>query len=334
MLHIPSGHAPLGLVSFRLFAACCSFILICGLESLSAQGVNRTDSSSTAASTVVVRGAELPSAYGAPPAFSRSRFSPTTTAYILPEGCVLAATVYAGDFFRQGQPDREAEVALPHRFGLTIEFGFEDFDDDDDSQSETSSLELRYALADSNEIPLPPPLFIEYNFGSGEILGGEGMEEVEEEPPEPGALRKGLTGRIRHSDEIEGRLLFAQDFGARVEQALNGFIEQETSGDRGREWGFAGSVVTALTREEWLEAGVEMQSTGLTDRDARNDPEHSFVIGPTIAGKPNRWSRLGVSPPLGITETAPRAQVFAVFSILFCGATSHEAGGAPSTRNC
>ena len=34
--------------------------------------------------TIVVQGDELPSAYGAPGAFSRSRFSTLTNAYVLP----------------------------------------------------------------------------------------------------------------------------------------------------------------------------------------------------------------------------------------------------------
>jgi hypothetical protein len=47
--------------------------------------------------TLVVTGEEVPSAYGATPGFSRSRFSNLTTAYVLPPGAVLAALIYQGD---------------------------------------------------------------------------------------------------------------------------------------------------------------------------------------------------------------------------------------------
>src|SRR5438552_18683789 len=38
-------------------------------------------------------------------------------------------------------------------------------------------------------------------------------------------------------DAYEFRLLLAEDFGERIEWAMNWFFEQEIGGDRGREWG-------------------------------------------------------------------------------------------------
>jgi hypothetical protein len=74
---------------------------------------------------IVVTGEEVPSAYGAPPGFSRGRFSPTTTAYVLPPGGVYAGIIYEGDAFRHGPPDHlfteEVEVGLPYRLGLAFE---------------------------------------------------------------------------------------------------------------------------------------------------------------------------------------------------------------------
>lgn len=310
-----------------------------------------------AASRVVVTGNEIPSAYGAPPAFSRTRFAPTTTAYVLPPGAVLAATIWEGNFFREGRPDhfftQEIEIGLPHRFGLAAEFGAEVFHGV--SQIRAVSLEARYALADWNKIPLNPTIFAEYKFGTGRVLREEAMgEEDEEEMPEPDAAIRKMTSKIGHAaeegddeggegeggerrpkqpDAVEGRLLLAQDFGDKIEWALNGFVEQETSGDRGREWGFAQSIVTPLVRKEWLKVGLEMLYTNFTDKDTRSDPEHRFVIGPTIAWKPNRWSRLDVSPLFGVNDESPRAQVFVVFSMLFGGSSSGEAEAPASTRN-
>src|SRR5256886_4917073 len=80
---------------------------------------------------IVIIGEEVPSAYGAPPGFSRSRFSPTTTAYVLPPGAVYAGIIYEGDAFRHGPPDHlfteEVEVGLPHRFGVAAETKLERF---------------------------------------------------------------------------------------------------------------------------------------------------------------------------------------------------------------
>ena len=201
-------------------------------------------------------------------------------------------------------------------------------------------MEGRYALADWNKIPLNPTIFLEYKFGAGRILKEEGMEEEEddEDMPEARAVRR-LTSRLanddgddedeeedkpRLPDAYEVRLLLAQDFGEHIEWATNGFFEQEISGDRGREWGFAQSIVTPLTHNERLKAGIEMQYTNFTDKDTRDDPEHEFVIGPTIAWKPNSWSRIDVSPLFGVTEASPKAQVFVVFSVLFGGPSGGE----------
>jgi hypothetical protein len=80
---------------------------------------------------VVVTGEEVPSAYGAPPAFSRSRFSNVTQAYVLPPWAFFFGEIYEGQGFRHGPPDhlftQEVEMGLPYRFGVAAEAKFERF---------------------------------------------------------------------------------------------------------------------------------------------------------------------------------------------------------------
>src|SRR5207247_497094 len=156
---------------------------------------------------------------------------------------------------------------------------------------------------------LNPTLFAEYKFGTGHVLH-------EERPPEEDMAMEEMS---RHAhlnieqvdqseemqteqkpkmpDAVEFRLLLAHDFRERVEWAMNWFLEQETSGERGREWGFAQSAVAPIWLEhERLKAGVEMQYRNFTDKDTRSNPTHSFVIGPTLAWKPTRNARIDVSP--------------------------------------
>jgi hypothetical protein len=302
---------------------------------------------------VVVVGEELPSAYGAPPGISRTRFSPTVTAYVLPPWCFYFGSIWQGDI--SGAPPfhqftQEVEMGLPGRFGLASEVTFQRFGGGGDLRS--IAIEGRYALANWNKIPLNPTIFLEYKFGVGNILQEEG--EMEEEEMEDGAfksLRK-LTTRIQGKeppedekeedeeeearkmpDAAEFRLLLSQDFGEHFEWALNGFVEQETGGDRGREWGFAQSLVTPLTRNERLKAGVEMLYKNFTDKDTRDDPEHSFVVGPTVAWKPSKSTRVDVSALFGVTEAAPDLQAFVVFSWLLGNPGSGEAEAPASTRN-
>lgn len=331
-------------------ALACSAMLLCAAHAQDATS-----------RSVVVTGEELPSSYGAPPGFSRTRFAPTTTAYVLPPGAFLAATIWEGNWFRrETHPQhfitQEIEVGLPHRFGLAAEFGTETFRGQ--TQIRAVSIEGRYAFADWNKIPLNPTLFAEYKFGTGRIYKDEALGEHDDGGGDaaPGEAIRKMTSKVRHGaataaaeedpdadpgadeqpelpDAVEGRLLLAQDFGEHFEWAFNAYFEQETGGDRGREWGFAQSVSVPVTSNERFKIGAEMLYTNFSDKGIRDDAENRFVIGPTVAWKPSRWTRLDVSPLFGVTDESPRAQIFVVFSMVFGGSQSGEAEAPASTRN-
>ena len=292
---------------------------------------HRLHGQTAAAEQIVVTAEEAGSAYGAPPSFSRSRFSPTTTAYVLPPWSVYTSAIYQGDALRFNRPDyqftQEIELGLPHRFGHAVENTIEAFRGT--TQERTFSMEARYAFADWNKIPLNPTIFAEWKFAIGHILHDEG-------PPEPmpkGEAEEFLNERNPLPDAYEVRLLLSQDFYEKVEWAFNAFFEQEVTGDRGREYGFAQTVVVPLLPNERLKAGVEMQLTAFTDKGIRGDPSYRFILGPTISWKPTSNTRFDVSPLFGVTADAPRASVFAVFSMLFGGPGEAEAEAPTSTRN-
>lgn len=295
------------------------------------------------ANRVVVTDEGVPSAYGAPAAFSRSRFSNLTNAYVLPPFGVYAGLIYESDALRYDHPDhlftQEIEVGLPYRFGIAIENGEEAYRNR--GQETTFSVEARYALADWNKIPLNPTLFVEYRKGFGHVLRDEGAPmrpgsgDADADQDAGDADKDAGHGRPRVPDAIETRLLLAQEFCGKVEWALNFFFEQEVQGDRGREWGFAQSaLVPVWLSQERLKLGLEMQYSNFTDKDSRGDPANRFVIGPTIAFKPTRNTRLDLSPLFGATFDAPRVQAFAVFSYTFGPAgEGNEAEAPASTRN-
>ena len=280
---------------------------------------------------ITIVGEEVPSAYGAPPGISRSRFSPIVNAYVLPPWAVYTGIIYQGDALRFNRPDhmftQEIELGLPARFGVAIENSVEGFRGR--WQDRSFSIEARYAFADWNKIPLNPTIFAEWKFGVGHILHDEG-------PPEPmpkGEAEEFLNERNPLPDAYEVRLLLSEEFFGKLEWALNGFFEQEVTGDRGREYGFAQSaVVPVLLPNERLKVGVEMQLTTFTDKGIRDMPSYRFIIGPTIAWKPTANTRVDVSPLFGATDDAPRASVFVVFSTLF-GGKETEAEAPASTRN-
>ena len=193
---------------------------------------------------------------------------------------------------------------------------------------------------------------MEYKFGLGNILHDEGP---------PADLAKGEAQAFidMHRplpDAYEIRLLLAEDISDKLEWAVNCFFEQEVGGDLGREYGFAQSLVMPLftgrpdlnvksgdnkmvteskvPRNEWLKIGVETQLTLFTDKGIRSTPSPRWVLGPTVAWKPSRNTRLDVSPLFGMTADAPKASVFVIFSYLFGpGGEAHEGEAPASTRN-
>ncbi|PYL37487.1 MAG: hypothetical protein DMF36_09540, partial [Verrucomicrobia bacterium] len=307
--------------------ACVYLILSAANHSVDAQEVTLREEPS-----IVVTGEEVPSAYGAPPGLSRSRFSNTVQAYVLPPWSFFFGELFEGQGFRHGPPDylftQEIEMGLPYRFNVAAESQFERFNGGGGAQ--TVSLEARWALADWNKIPLNPTLFAEYKFGVGTIRheevppapGGGGGEEEEEEEGGPPKV----------PDAYEVRLLLAQDFFERVEWAMNWFFEKENTGDRGREWGFSQAALTpVLLPNERLKVGIEMEYKNVTTKDTRGDAVNSFVLGPTVAWKPTASTRLDISPLFGCTDDSPVADVFVAFSWLF-GGERGEAEAPVSSR--
>jgi hypothetical protein len=86
----------------RLFNA----VLTVGLFSFLA-GNQSANAQTETSESLVVRGEEIPSSYGAPPAFSRTRTSPLTTSYVLPPWAFFFGTIYEGDIFRQCAREQE-----------------------------------------------------------------------------------------------------------------------------------------------------------------------------------------------------------------------------------
>lgn len=310
---------------FRCFA-----LLLC----LTCIAPYQTSRAQVSTEEVVVTGEEIPSAYGAPPGISRTRFAPLTTAYVLPPWTFYFGTIYQGTAFRNGPPDhlftQEAEMGLPYRFGIAAEAAFDRFNGGGGPAN--VSIEARYALADWNKIPLNPTVFVEYKFGTGPIRREETANGLP--PAGAGGGEEEEGGPPQKPDAYEFRLLLAQEFGGRFEWAMNWFFEQETSLDDGREWGFAQSAVTPiLLPNERLKTGIEMQYKNFTTKFTRDEPENSFIIGPTVAWKPSRSTRIDVSALAGCTEDSPRLQVFAVFSWLFGPGGEQGAEAPASTRN-
>ena len=272
------------------------------------------------------------SAYGAPEAFSRSRLGTLTQAYVLPAFTAYTGLEYEFTSPRQGFPDhlftQELEVGLPYRFGVAMENNVDAFRGS--ARESSVSIETRYALADWDKIPLNPTLFAEYRIGIGPL------NETSEVGSQPHDGNEGDQSQ-RTPNAYELRLLLSEDFGDKVEWALDGFFEQEVSGDRGREWGFAQSIAVPILQErEKLKLGVEMLYRNHTDHPTRSDPTQLFELGPSLAWKITRSARLDFTPLFGTTSAGPAVQTFLILSFLLGppqGGEKHESEQPAATRN-
>ena len=340
-MSVPPACYPGPMQSFRavgFYLITCSiqrtYLLICiGLLGLPLAGLaQELDRAALKPDAVVVTDEGIPSAYGAPAAFSQSRFASLTNAYVLPSGEVYTSAIYELDAAHYRKVDHnftnELEVGLPWRFNVAIENAFETFDGT--TQERSFSFEGRYAFADWDKIPLNPTVFSEYKIGIGTVLVDEGA-------PTPG--RKfgphGFDQSQKLPDAYELRLLLSEEFFGRIEWALNTFLENETSGDRGREWGVAQSIlVPVFLPGEQLRVGLETQFRSFTDKSSRGSPYNSVVIGPTAGWKPTRNLRLDLSPLIGVNYKSPQLQGFVVLSYLFgTGGEGKEIEVPTSTRN-
>ena len=290
-------------------------------------------------------GDELPSAYGAPGAFSRSRFSPITNGYVLPPGEVFVGLIYQGDFDSRDPSDnrltQEIEVGIPYRFGLAIENQQEFFDGD--TVNASFSIEGRWALADWGKIPLNPTLFAEYKFGTGRILHEEGPEEEmmddgDVDPEEEEMMMREEEARMRANrpDAYEFRLLLSEEITKDVEWAFNAFLENETTRrSRPRVGLCAKHPDAALPAARALQGGSGNEIQELhRQRHPRETRSAAFVIGPSFSYKPTARMRFDVAPLFGATKDSPTVQFFAVFSYAFGGGGGEREAEAPaSTRN-
>jgi hypothetical protein len=286
---------------------------------------------------VVIEGTQGEGAYGQPGWANRSRTSPITNGYVLSPFSVYGGVTWEGFAPRHGKATNtftpEVEVGLPHRFQIAAETDIEQFGDT--AQNHTTSVELRYALADWNKIPLNPTIFAEWKFGTGRELQEGSNGEADKEEGDKGGEAKdsgGEKGKPQTPDSFEIRLLLSQEFGKDFQWSLNGFFEQEVGRDREQEIGFSQSLVFAPENSR-LQPGVELQYINKTKRDTRGHAENSFVIGPSLGYQFTPRARIDLAPLFGIGHSSPTIDAFVVVSYLFGGQGEQEGHQPVSTRN-
>jgi len=252
--------------------------------------------------------------YAQPAWAERSRFSSTTSVYVLSPYEMFVGTIWEAIFRRHGKTlhdlTQEVDFGLPHRFevGLENELGLVG----SDAHETSVTAEARYAFANWNAIPLNPAISAEYIFGVGKSVKDTGSDKD---------LR-------RQPNAVAVRLLLGQNFGDHFGYGLNVGLQQDVSRDSGREFEISQSVAYGAMKGK-LEFGAEMRYVHNTPQ--RNPVDRDeFVTGPTIGWKPTRQLRISLAPLLGCTGDSPRVASFVLVSYEFGGA---EAVVAPISGN-
>ena len=251
---------------------------------------------------------------------TRGRFSADTDVYVIPPGLFFVDVDYQGTIPRHGESvhlfTQEFEVGLPYRF----QFAYENNVEVRGGQTQVTiqTLEARYALADWGVLPLNPTLFAEYKIGVG--------KDYERQAETPGPVQP-------LPDAFEVRLLLGDQFGRRVQWAVNLFHEQQLGGARDWESGFSQALAYAI-HDEYLKTGIEMQLIRRTDKASRAHPTYDYTLGPSLTWKPSPWTRLDLAALFGTTADSPTVKVFAVFSVFFgLGGEDAEVAAPVSTRH-
>ncbi|PYI46343.1 MAG: hypothetical protein DMF11_09080 [Verrucomicrobia bacterium] len=242
--------------------------------------------------------------YAQPAWAERSRFSSTTSVYVLSPYEMFVGTIWEAIFRRHGKAlhdlTQEVDFGLPHRFevGLENELGLVG----SDAHETSVTAEARYAFANWNAIPLNPAISAEYIFGVGKSVKDTGSDKD---------LR-------RQPNAVAVRLLLGQNFAHHFGYGLNVGLQQDVSRDSGREFEISQSVAYGAMKGK-LEFGAEMRYVHNTPQ--RNPVDRDeLVTGPTIGWKPTRQLRISLAPLFGCTGDSPRVESFVLVSYEFGGA--------------
>src|SRR5262245_22673991 len=241
------------------------------------------------------------------PAWTTQRPFTSVRTYVLPPGQMQVEQWYRPRWKKGGsREDRileELAIGLPNRFQLDVYERWNIEQDDTghyNANHEGVQIELRWALADWDVIPLNPTLYAEW------VQRGS----REDEP-----------------DKYELKLLLAQElFDGRLFFAGNAILEQEVGGEKETELGYSQALATTIIERKLL-AGIEMWYRSTTVHGDRSNPSHEFLIGPTVQWRPTNRTFLDITPLFGTSKDAPRVEMFIVFGYQFGNRAGPSFGG-------
>lgn len=228
---------------------------------------------------------ELIGSYGQPRWTARRRFT-ETRAYVVPEGQIqFEYWLTVKDHARNDKDGAtkltqqyELEIGLPYRFQLDLyqawEKKYEKNTSDEANTLSKTKFELRWALADWDEIWANPTLYAEW----ANVNGG--------------------------SDAVEFKLLLADDLVSHWVWAVNAVYEFEVGGDLARNYEITGGVAYAI-KDSVFSLGLEAKAGWENTKADRSDYENEIIVGPSIQYRPLPQMHIDLAVMVGVTQESP-----------------------------
>lgn len=231
----------------------------------------------------------------------------TTRAYVLPPGTYEAELWHEASYNEGSSPEHELlqefMVGLPNRFQLDFYTEQKKEPGQDSFHFAEIKTEVRWALADWGEIPLNPTFYAEWETAANE-----------------------------DADAVEYKVLLADNLAPGLHWAGNLVYEQSYSGSRETEVGVTTGISKTITDLKFS-VGLEAEAFRKTEKGSRSDPEHEFLVGPSLEYKPTKNTALRFAPLAGLGGHSPDLKTFLIFGVEFGAGATERIEGPKSTES-
>lgn len=245
------------------------------------------------------------------PVWTTQRPFTAVRTYVLPEGQMQVEQWYRPRWLRDGsREDRvleEYSVGLPCRFQLDL---YERWHIEKDAAGtyagnhEGTMIELRWAFANWDVIPLNPTIYLEW-------------------------VQRGNTKS--EPDKYEIKLLLAESlFNDKLFWAGNFILEQEVGGEKETELGYSQAIAFPIIQRK-LMGGMEMIFRSSCVHGDRGTWSNEFLVGPTMQWRPTNRTFVDVTGLFGVTKGAPQAEMYVIFGYQFGKRAGPSFGGITPT---
>jgi hypothetical protein len=242
------------------------------------------------------------------PQWTTQRPFSTTRTYVLPEGTMEFEQWFIPTFPTTGKGRsrqlEELTVGLPYHLQLDV-YARWDIDNSGENNKEVwryeaDQIEMRWALANWDVIPLNPTIYMEW-------------------------IQRGHNGE---SDKYEFKLLLGDSFfHDKLFWSMNFSFEKEIGQAKEDEIQISQAFGTTII-ERKLMAGIEMYYQNNSFQDTRGTPSNTFVIGPSLQWRPTNRTFVDLVGMVGLlggktpVQESLRGQVFLIIGYQF----GHRAG--------